>query len=320
MNRPNLFNWATSELSQDAFICWLLSWSNHPDNEHLYQISNQLIETLTGGELKSIKNVKILKQRYNIDIVCIINEEYAILIEDKTNTKNHSNQLENYLKRLAEDYPIEKTYPIYFKTGDQSNYNNVQENGYKSFLRADFLRILDLGVSIGITNPIFLDFHSYLTNIEHSIQSYKTLPVNDWHGDSWKGFYIELQKQLGQGDWDYVPQRNGGFMGFWWSWKKHNYDEFEYLAYLQLEQTKFCFKVTCEKTNKSREIRDFYRSKLYPKAHQRGIDIYQNGRIGTWMTVAALKQQYIKTDNNGFLNMNETTLLLKSIQNMVNEL
>lgn len=26
MTRPNLFNYATSELSQDAFICWILSW------------------------------------------------------------------------------------------------------------------------------------------------------------------------------------------------------------------------------------------------------------------------------------------------------
>jgi hypothetical protein len=28
MNRPNLFSYATSELSQDAFICWLLSWAS----------------------------------------------------------------------------------------------------------------------------------------------------------------------------------------------------------------------------------------------------------------------------------------------------
>ena len=28
MKKPNLFDYATSELSQDAFICWLLKWSN----------------------------------------------------------------------------------------------------------------------------------------------------------------------------------------------------------------------------------------------------------------------------------------------------
>ena len=32
MSRPNLFKFATSELSQDAFICWLLS-SASPENK-----------------------------------------------------------------------------------------------------------------------------------------------------------------------------------------------------------------------------------------------------------------------------------------------
>jgi hypothetical protein len=25
--KPNIFKYATSELSQDAFICWLLAWA-----------------------------------------------------------------------------------------------------------------------------------------------------------------------------------------------------------------------------------------------------------------------------------------------------
>ncbi len=34
MNKPNLFSYATSELSQDAFICWLLAWA-HPENKEI---------------------------------------------------------------------------------------------------------------------------------------------------------------------------------------------------------------------------------------------------------------------------------------------
>lgn len=30
MKETNLFNWATSELSQDAAICWLLSFAKNP--------------------------------------------------------------------------------------------------------------------------------------------------------------------------------------------------------------------------------------------------------------------------------------------------
>ncbi len=28
MEKPNLFSYATSELSQDAFIAWLLAWAS----------------------------------------------------------------------------------------------------------------------------------------------------------------------------------------------------------------------------------------------------------------------------------------------------
>jgi len=31
LEKNNLFSFATSELSQDAFICWCLNWINYPD-------------------------------------------------------------------------------------------------------------------------------------------------------------------------------------------------------------------------------------------------------------------------------------------------
>jgi hypothetical protein len=31
---PNLFNYATSELSQDAFICWLIAWADSSQIEN----------------------------------------------------------------------------------------------------------------------------------------------------------------------------------------------------------------------------------------------------------------------------------------------
>lgn len=43
---PNLFNYGTSELCQDAFICWLLEWAEPHYREEdllLNKISNDLI-------------------------------------------------------------------------------------------------------------------------------------------------------------------------------------------------------------------------------------------------------------------------------------
>ncbi|MYD32111.1 MAG: hypothetical protein F4X01_11110 [Nitrospira sp. SB0661_bin_20] len=45
------------------------------------------------------------RQDNNIDVLCIINGRYAILIEDKTNTIDHSGQLPRYLRDVMQrDY------------------------------------------------------------------------------------------------------------------------------------------------------------------------------------------------------------------------
>ncbi|MDI9312647.1 MAG: PD-(D/E)XK nuclease family protein [Limnohabitans sp.] len=320
MKKPNLFNWATSELSQDAFICWLLSWANYPDNESLFNTAKYLINQLTENKIDNFEKIEIIRQRYNIDILCIIDKKNAILIEDKTNTKNHSNQLENYLQKLSKDFPRENIFPIYFKTGDQSNFQSINKAGYKLFLRPDFLEILKFGKEQNISNAIFNDFNEYLNNIENSVQSYKLLPVKNWHWDSWKGFYSALQKQLNDGNWDYVPQKNGGFLGFWWYWLSKEFDSVKFDYYLQLEHNKFCFKLYPYKRDKAELIRNHYRQLLYKKAKEHNINLYQNGRVGNYMTVAALKDNYISVDENGIIDMDKTVQTLKKIQNMLKEI
>lgn len=319
--KPNIFRWATSELSQDAFICWLLSWANFTESNELNATSKFFIHKLTNGKIDNFEKVEIRKQINNIDILCIIDNEKVILIEDKVHTNNHGNQLERYYSILQEKYKKENIFPVYFKTGDQSNYKAIEKIGYKAFLRNDFLEVLNFGINKGIDNEIFLDFYHHLTGIENSVQSFINLPLKEWHWDSWKGFYIALQKELGNGEWGYVPQRNGGFLGFWWHWRSNKTnDNLEYEYYLQLEHTKFCFKMTPEKRENAEATRSHYRSKLYRKASEHKINIYQNGRIGQWMTVAALKDSYLKADINGFLDMNATIVNIKNIQKMVNEI
>ncbi len=69
-----------------------MSWANNIENTALFNIAKRLTLELTNNEVKDFKNVRIIKQRYNIDILCIVDDNKVILIEDKTNTKNHSNQ------------------------------------------------------------------------------------------------------------------------------------------------------------------------------------------------------------------------------------
>lgn len=320
--KPNIFNWATSELSQDAFICWLLSWANRKESKELFETSRLLINKLTNGAITNFENVEIHKQYHNIDIVCEIDKTKVILIEDKVHTDHHSNQLERYYSILQKQYSKENIYPVFFKTGDQSNFITIKNIGYQIFLRNDFLEVLNYGINLGIKNDIFIDFYQYLTDIENSVQSYLSLPVNEWHWDSWKGFYKALQQELEDDcDWGYVPQKNGGFLGFWWYWcsKKTN-ENLKYEYYLQLEHNKFCFKMSPENRKDAETTRSHFRNLLYLKAKEYNIDIYQNGRIGKWMTVAALSEPYIKTDAYGFLDLKSTIENIKRIQEMIDEI
>jgi hypothetical protein len=49
----------------------------------------------------TIKKINIKRQFQGLDILAIVNDTYAILIEDKTYTKNHSNQLNRYRETVC---------------------------------------------------------------------------------------------------------------------------------------------------------------------------------------------------------------------------
>ena len=99
--------------------------------------------------------MEVETQDENIDVLCIVNNEFPIIIEDKTRTSNHGDQLAEYfsvIKNRKDEkgnlrYKVEDIIPIYFKTYDQSCYKNVVDrNKYQPFTRADFLVILNKGV------------------------------------------------------------------------------------------------------------------------------------------------------------------------------
>ena len=139
----NIFNYATKELSQDAYLMWLISSYNDQD-KNLASFSRKFIFDLLGVEQKPIDSIKIYPQLKNIDIVCNIQIEdkhYLLAIEDKTTSKEH-NQFEKYTKELED---IRKNYlkkkrinleikKVFYKTGvidsnEEERLNNNVEWG-----------------------------------------------------------------------------------------------------------------------------------------------------------------------------------------------
>ena len=319
MNKPNLFNYATSELSQDAIICYILEWGrieNKGTNEPLYNLAINFIDSFFNkfdhiSKPQIYNKIEIKKQYQNIDILCIINDEYAIIIEDKTNTKNHSNQLEKYLKTVKIDFETKNILPIFFKTGDQSNYIDVIKNTYKVYTRKNFLDIL---LKSSHRNHIIEDYTNYLQYIENDVNSYKKVPIKKWSWNAWKGFYIEIQQKLGEGTWEYVSNPSGGFLGFWWAFNK----EADCHQYLQLEQNKFCFKIWVRNNHERSILRKQWYKNIIEKSKDYQLELIKPKRFGTgeYMTVCIINNEYRET-KNGILDINATLQTLQEAKKLL---
>lgn len=313
MTIPNLFRFATSELSQDAFLCWLLSWGDPSfaaSEPALHRTATLLLDRLLErGKVQrpeAYSKVVVKRQVNRIDVLVEVNDDIAVLIEDKTFTQHHSGQLERYLSAVRQKYSKDKVAAIYFKTGDQCNYIEIEKAEFFPFLRSDLLSVLQQGKDV--RSDIFRDFIAYLKGIDEAVDGFKTKPLPEWDGSCWVGFFKELQRRLGDGAWDYVANPSGGFMGFWWHWKG--------TKYLQLEEGKLCFKIEVEdKTLRANRWEEWH-SDLMTATQASDITVHRPARrrSGTWMTVAVGEGDYRKTDERGILELDGTLLVLRKAE------
>ena len=99
----NLFNFATKELSQDAFICWALNWANYPDAE-LKGLAIDLFKLFGIKDFNPNQEITIATQIENADIVVALHGQKIILIiEDKTYTTEHDEQISKYRRVFSKN-------------------------------------------------------------------------------------------------------------------------------------------------------------------------------------------------------------------------
>ncbi len=287
----NLFSYATKELSQDAFICWLCSYSLENADKtdlELVECSNNLICAFLKKRLADLDNSKIRlleieKQKNNIDVLLTVeylDKKYKIIVEDKTHTSEHDKQLERYKESIDKEYEV---IGIYFKTGFQSNLSGVEKAGYSYFGRKDILDILNLCTS---KNVILCDYKEYWNNFEELTKYYREAPLDKW--PDWQtvnGFYDEMQSILWEkqcwAEYGYVSNQSGGFWGLWYGPNDCSIveeDNFKVILYLQVEmkwnyekaryEYRICTKLEDQSSNKDDErvgkIRDILIEKQEP--------------------------------------------------------
>lgn len=151
--KPNIFSYATGELSQDAFICWLVSHLDYREDLALHGCAKKFIALLYNLESTSdsIEDIDVKgfatppesrerypwRQYHKIDVyfrVEIKGKSVSFIIEDKTHTSHHSDQLLKYKLLVEEEFPEDEIVCIYYKTGylfpEDYEATNPEHGGY----------------------------------------------------------------------------------------------------------------------------------------------------------------------------------------------
>ena len=176
LEKNNLFSFATSELSQDAFICWCLNWINYP-NESLYPMAKDIFSNLL--EEKDLENeeVEIKRQYKKIDVLVLLKKsKKAYIIEDKTNTFE-SNQITRYKEELEKDAKIKENNikTVYFKTGFWFSDDELVKTDIK-ISRKKFIDILD---KYREKNQILDDYSEYFDRVTKQEEKEKNYLISE---------------------------------------------------------------------------------------------------------------------------------------------
>lgn len=334
---PNLFNFATKELSQDAVVAWLIQWADDRYAENdcdkgLHELGRTFVGALMGEHGASLPaqiQAEIVQQKQGIDVLARIGPEHVLLIEDKTGTSDHGNQLTRYYSHVAEgntsigNVSAGSVYPVYLKTGNQPLRKERQierKNLYRVFNRQEFLEVLNTYCG---KHPIVCDYRAYLQDWEDETNSFRTWEENNrenWSWVSWEGFYRELEMRMPSDSvgWNYVSNPRGGFLGFHWKWISLGEGESEQGPWLLLQlevvvndkdKQKLCFKVV--------DVEKPQRSELKWKWHERVMAAGDGKvvrprvlRVGNSMTVGHWKGEWLAF-SSGRLDLAATVANLK---------
>lgn len=224
--KNNLFCYATAELSQDAFICWLASYAlkdAEPDTA-LCECAHGMLELFVPelkGKQFELENIE--KQVDNIDVLLTVtagDAVYKVIVEDKIDTNEHDDQLKKYLMVIRNEYSDCRVCGVYYKTGFQSNVSKVNDAGYRIIKLPDMLDFMSPFVE-RTDNNIFLDYYSWWNNYYREAKSYSALPIREWKDNQIGAFYDDLQyggfvkERNAWAGYGRVSNPSGGFYGLW---------------------------------------------------------------------------------------------------------
>lgn len=275
--KNNLFNYATSELSQDAFICYLTSFAfeDVSSNPVLKKCAKHLIHLFVPEILPDTVHLLDIERQVNhIDVLITVEDRgktYKIIIEDKTFTSEHDDQLVRYRESLlskegSADYEIRG---VFYKTGFQCDLSSVEKAGYAVVSRERMLQFLQPYAEKS-GNQIVSEYYSYWNAFQDETVAYREKPLREWSLMQVNGFYDGIKESLFASrrsfwlGYGYVANRAGGFYGLWTGSGSNKVEigQKRFELYLQMETSTgnptsslICLKLSCPNDCTMDEIR-----------------------------------------------------------------
>lgn len=318
MCKPNLFTYATSELSQDAFFCWLFEWAKDDlanVNNALQKASKAfLIELLPAKinyeyKITDIKvqkqfpvNVKGKKSKKKIDFIVEINKEILLVFENKTASTTNTAQLQSYLN-IENKYSKFKDNIFYFYLKSDIVWEKekklIEENNYHLI---DIFRIAQL-MPKTIGNAIYDDYVEKIKKRIEGFNNYKTIIPAKWRKDQWLGFLFDFIKKTGVGT---VSKHYVG--DNYWFWLSSHNNCFDIKCHISLEFVagKFAIKTIAAKGQPklNKNINNIVRKKV------KEVFINHKGKISNrngdnTSTIFEFKNYFV-TNENGLIDFEKT--------------
>lgn len=226
MTPPNLFKYATKELSQGAFICWLSAWADktyEPHHPLLHQTARLFIDSLFNGTEKKLPQYDTIivsrevstdssKKAKKIDILLELvakeHKVYCILIENKIDAKDN-NDFKRYREYVLKSYKEDQVLCCILRTGFHGRRTSIEHFNY--YKKEDLYKVLEHGKNID--NNIFQDFYLKQTEELGAVKRFKTKPFDKWDFNDWQGLFIYLynSEDFKDSNWDIKRSKTPNF-------------------------------------------------------------------------------------------------------------
>lgn len=248
---PNLYEFATKELAQDATLAYVLKWaaSEYRDagRSDLYvrqmnALGEDLLRALVQCHPKhsdrhpAFTKVDVCRQRSvflgrdargrkksgRLDIVVTVrtgSKNLVIVVEDKINAQTQVGQLTAYVDALTKELNDDSStvLGVLCKTSNES----IPEDKWRAhgiFLRKDLLAVLERHGHVA--NTIVRDFRAHWRDFENRTQKWRSCPVRECEDEKWEheqieGFYLELERQEAEWHWGVDTRGLQQVRNFW---------------------------------------------------------------------------------------------------------